>query len=121
MPRQKTVMPRGKRPPRAAAANSAVINNVLLGKRNIGPALGAAAANLPGPSSHPRNRLHRPHPTGGIGVKKMDRFHRRNRDIKIKKVLPQPRVVNVKKNGVVVRKMIMRGKTYFPGKRRKVY
>ena len=48
MPRQEIVMPRGKRPPRAAAANSAAIN-VLLGKRNIGPALGAAAANLPGP------------------------------------------------------------------------
>ena len=80
MPRQKTVMPRGKRPPRAAAANSVAINNVLLGKRNIGPALGAAAANLPGPSSapsfalaHSRNRLHRPHPTGGIGVKNMGR------------------------------------------------
>ena len=73
MPRQKTVMPRGKRPPRAAAANSTAINNVLLGKRNIGPALRAAAVNLPGPSSapsfapaHPRARLGRPRPSGEL-------------------------------------------------------
>ena len=122
-------MPRGKRPPRAAVANSTAINNVLLGKRNIGPTLRAAAANLPGPSSapsfapaHPRARLGRPHPSGGIGVKNVDHFRRRPRNIKINKLLPQPRVVNVKKNGVVVRKMTVRRKTYFPGgKRRKIY
>ena len=118
MPRQKTVMPRGKRPPRAAAANSLAINNVLLGKRNIGPAL---AANLPGPSrapsfapAHPAGRINRPRPSGGIGVKNMERFRKRNRDIKIKKVLPQSKVVQVKKNGVVVRTMTVRRKTYFP-------
>ena len=53
MPRT-IVMPRGKRPPRAAAANSSAINNALLGKRNIGPAL---AANLLGPSSAPDRPL----------------------------------------------------------------
>ena len=53
------VMPRGKRPLREAAANSSAINNALLGKRNIRPAL---AANLPGPSSAPD----RPRPSGGI-------------------------------------------------------
>ena len=89
MPRT-TIMPRGKRPPRAAAANSSAINNALLGKRNIGPAL---AVNLPGPSSAPD----RPCPSGGFGVKNMDRFRKRNRDIKIKKVLPQSKVVQVKK------------------------
>ena len=68
MPRTK-VMPRGKRLPRAAAQNSAAINNVLLGKRNIGPALGAAAAAaVAGPS-----RLGRPVPAGGVGVKKQKR------------------------------------------------
>ena len=91
-------MPRVKRPPRAAAANSAAINHVLLGKSNIGPALGAVAAALPGPHSapsftpvHPRARLNRPRPTGGVGVKNMDRFSKRTRNIKIKKVLPQPK------------------------------
>ena len=53
MPRT-IVMPRGKRPPRAAAANSSAINNALLGKRNIGPAV---ASNLPGPSSAPDRPL----------------------------------------------------------------
>ena len=102
------IMPRGKRPPRAAAINSSAINNVLLGtKRNVGPALGAVAGALPGPSNAPR-RLGRPRPLGGIGVKNMECYHKRNRDIKIKKVLPQPRIINVKKNGVVVRKMTVR-------------
>ena len=120
-------MPRGKGPPRAAAANSSAINNVLLGKRNNGPAL-AAAVNLPGPSSapsfapaHPSRRINRSRPSGGIGVKNMERFRKRNRDIKIKKVLPQSKVVQVKKNGVVVRTMTVPRKTYFPGRRKKVY
>ena len=52
MPRQKAVMPRGKRPPRAAAAVSKAINNALLGKKNIGPAL-AVPAVVAGPSSRP--------------------------------------------------------------------
>ena len=112
------LMPRGKRPSRAAAINSSAINNALLGaKRNVGPALGATAAALPGPSSV----IARPRPSGGIGVKNMDRFRKRNRNLKIKKVLPQPKVVNVKKNGVVVRKMTVHQKTYFPGRKKKVY
>ena len=120
MPRTK-LMPRGKRPPRKAVINSTAINNAILGsKQNVGPALGAAAAALPGQSNAPR-RLGRPRPSGGVGVKTMDRYRKRNRDIKIKKVLPQPRIVNVKKNGVVVRKMTVRRKTYFPGRRKKVY
>ena len=126
MPHQKKVMPRRKRPPRAAAAVSAAINNVLLGKSNIGPALGApvavAAAAVAGPSStpsfapaHSKGRLGRPRSAGGIGVKNMQAFRRRNRDIKIKKLLTQPKTINVKKNGVVVRKMVVRGRALFPG------
>ena len=113
MPRT-IVMPRGKRPPRAAAANSSAINNTLLGKRNIGqPSLqiyqGLVARQID------------LCPSGGIGVKNMDRFRKRNRDIKIKKVLPQSKIVQVKKTGVVVRTMTVRRKTYFPGRRKKVY
>ena len=120
-------MPRVKGPPLAAAAISQAINNILLGKKNIGPALAAPAA-VAGPSSqrtfapaHPRGRLGRPRPSGEIGVKNMQAFRRRNRDIKIKKLLPQSRAVNVKKNGVVVRKMIVRRRAYFPGRSKKVY
>ena len=120
MPRQKKVMPRGKRPPRAAAVVSQAINNVLLGKNNVGPALAAPAPAVAGPSSapsfapaHPRRRLGRPRPAGGVGVKNMQAFRRRNRDIKIKKLLPQPKTINVKKNGVIVRKMIVRRPAYF--------
>ena len=114
-------MPRGRRPPRAAAISSTAINNAILGtKQNVGPTLGAVAAALPGPSNALR-RLGRPRPSGGIGVKNMERYRKRNRDIKIKKLLPQPRIINVKKNGVVVRKMTVRRKTYFPGRGKRVY
>ena len=128
MPCQKTVMPRGKRPLRAAAAVSQAINNVLLGKSNIGPVLAVPAA-VAGPSSqltfapaHPRGRrLDRPCPTGGIGVKNTQAFRRRNRDIKIKKLLPQAKAVNVKKNSVIVMKIIICRRAYFPGRQKKVY
>ena len=86
------IMPRGKRPPRVAAVNPAAINNAILGtKRNVGLALGAAAAALPVPSSAPMPgpsrtpTLGKPCPSGGIGVKNMDRYRRRNKHIKIKK------------------------------------
>ena len=78
MPRQKSVMPRGKRPPRAAAATSQAINNILLGKRNVGPALAAPAA-ASSSSQQPSFVSGRPRPSGGIGVKNMQAFRRRNR------------------------------------------
>ena len=61
----------------------------------------------------------RPVPSGGVGVKKMPT--RRNKSIKIKKLLAQPKQVSVKKNGQVVRRMTVRRKAYFPGRRRKIY
>ena len=113
-------MPRGKRPPRAAAATSQAINNVLLGKRNVGPAL-VAPAVASSSSQQPSFVSGRSRSSGAIGVKNMQAFCKRNRDIKIKKLLPQSRVVNVIKNGVVVRKMTVRRRAYFPGRRKKVY
>ena len=93
MPRQKTVMPRGKRPPSAAAATSKAISNVLLGNNNQNTQ--AAAAAQPGPSrptpsfgpmypsswftpsnAMARARLRR---ASGIGVKNMNHFRRRNK------------------------------------------
>ena len=88
-------MPRGKIPPRAAAAVSKAINNVLLGKQNVGPALAAPA--VAGSSSQPNFVIGRPRPNREIGVKNMQAFRRRNRDIKIKKLLPQSKLKNVKK------------------------
>ena len=46
---------------------------------------------------------------------------KRNKGIKIKKLLSQPKMVTVKKNGQVLRKMAVRRKAYFPGRRRKIY
>ena len=125
----------GKRPPRAvrsAAQAAKAINEVLLGnKRPQAPqpaVAGPSSASTGPPSlsfvSSPRSRVNvvaRPRPSGGIGVKNMQAFRRRNRNIKIKKLLTQPRPIEVKKNGVVIRKMVVRRKSYFPGKRAKVY
>ena len=46
---------------------------------------------------------------------------KRNKGIKIKKLLSQPKMVTVKKNGQVLRKMTVRRKAYFPGRGRKIY
>ena len=46
---------------------------------------------------------------------------KRNKGIKIKKLISQPKMVTVKKNGQVLRKMTVRRKAYFPGRRRKIY
>ena len=101
MPRVKSVPVRSARPSRGAAQMSQAINSALLGtKKNIGPAL-----------------ISRPVPTGGVGVKKMP--SRLNKNIKIKKLLAQPKQVSVKKNGQVLRKMTAHRKAYFPGKEEK--
>ena len=79
------VMPRGKRPPRAAAAVSKAINNVLLGVNNKN---NQPAPRQPGPSrarpsfvpAHPKLRSSR-----GVGVKNIECIRVRNKTIKIKK------------------------------------
>ena len=55
-------------------------------------------------------------PRSKIGTKRT-----RNRAIKIKKLLPQAKIVEVKKNGYVLRKMTVRRRTYFPGRRKVTY
>ena len=103
MPRVKSVPVRSARPSRGAAQTSKAINNALFGsKKNIGPAL-----------------IGRPVPNKGTGIKKMP--SKRNKGIKIKKLISQPKMVTVKKNGQVLRKMTVRRKVYFPGRRRKIY
>ena len=103
MPRVKSVPVRSACPLRGAAQTSKAINNALFGsEKNIGPAL-----------------IGRPVPNKGISVKKMP--SKRNKGIKIKKLLSQPKMVTVKKNGQVLRKMTVPRKAYFPGRRRKIY
>ena len=72
---------RGKRSPRAAATVSSAINNILLNGKtpNSGPSFV--------PSGTPRSR---------VGTKRT-----RNKTIKIKKLLPQAKTVEVRKNGTV--------------------
>ena len=73
-----------------------------LDQKNIGPAL-----------------IGRPVPNKGIGVKKMP--SKRNKGIKIKKLLSQPKMVTVKKNEQVLRKMTVRRKALSPRKKKKIY
>ena len=51
--------------------------------------------------------------------KNNDRVRIRNRRYKIKRFLTQPRNIDVKQNGIVVRRMIVRRKTIYPSTRRR--
>ena len=53
-----------------------------------------------------------------MGEKNNDRIRIRNRMNKIKRILVQPRDVDVRQNGRVVRRMVVRRKTNYPGTRR---
>ena len=55
----------------------------------------------------------------GMGEKNNDRIRIRNRMYKIKRILVQPRDVDVRQNGRVVRRMVVRRKTIYPGIRRR--
>ena len=102
MPRLKSTPVRSARPTRLAAKTSQTINSLLAGtKKSIGPALAKQNTSV------------------DFGIKRLRT--KRKRNIKIKKLLAQPKHVEVRKNGQVVRKMIVRRKAYFPGRRRKVY
>ena len=67
----------------------------------------AAAANKPVPSNQSRRRQ----PRQRIGVKNTEgRIY--GRSFKIKRLLAQQRNIDVKKNGIVVRKMVARRQKY---------
>ena len=71
----------------------------------------AAAVRPPGQRRIPRHR---------IGVKNIE-GRIRNRTFKIKKLLAQPKNVDVKKRGFVLRKMVVRRKTIFPAEVGRAY
>ena len=56
-----------------------------------------------------------------MGVKKIENRRVRNRRFKIKKMMEQPRIVEVKQNGRVICRMVVRRKTIYPGMTRRNY
>ena len=55
----------------------------------------------------------------GMGQKNDDRIRIRNRRYKIKRFLVQPKNIDEKQNGRVVRRMIVRRQTIYPNTRRR--
>ena len=64
-------------------------------------------------------RPRRPVRPGGMGQKNNDQIRIKNRRYKIKRLIAQPKNLKVKRNGVVVRRMVVRRKAIFPGARRR--
>ena len=102
MVRVKNVPVRSARPTRISAKTSQAINSLLIGTKK----------------KH-RTDLSKQNTAVDFEVKRLKT--KRKRNIKIKKLLAQPKHVEVRKNGQVVRRMTVRRKSYFPGRRRKVY
>ena len=71
------------------------------------------AANKPGPSNQRSGRQR-------IGVKNIE-GRICGRSLNIKKLLAQQRNIDVKKNGIVVRKMVLRRRTIFPTEVRRAH
>ena len=96
MVRIKNTPIRSARPSRNAAKTSRAINSLLIGsKRNIETPV-------------------------DLSIKR-PKTVKRNRNIKIKKLLAQPKQVEIRKNGQVIRRMTVQRKSYFPGRRKKTY
>ena len=55
----------------------------------------------------------------GVGQKNNDWVRIRNKRYKIKRYLAQPRNIDVRQNGRVVRRMIVRRQTIYPSARRR--
>ena len=64
-------------------------------------------------------RSKRPARPVGRGEKNNDRIRVRNRRYKIKRYLAQPKNIDVKHNGKIVRRMIGRRQTIYPSTRRR--
>ena len=91
MARTKTTPRKGLTQPRAAAQASRAINSALLGtKKSIGPVLAANVDFNVASSSAPTAplKLVRPKTSGGIGAKKIEGVRKKNKNLKIKRLLP---------------------------------
>ena len=56
-----------------------------------------------------------------MGVKNIENRRVRNRRFKTKRMMEQPRNVEVKQNGRVIRRMVVRRKAIYPGMTRRNY
>ena len=72
---------------------------------------------MPNTQVRPRKPVRPP----GMGVKNMGRIRIRNRRFKIKRMMEQPRNVEVRQNGRVVYRMVVRRRTIYPGEVRRNY
>ena len=63
--------------------------------------------------------MNRDESKAGMSQKNNDRVRIRNRRYKIKRFLAQPRNIDVKQDGRVVRRMVVRRKTIHPTTRRR--
>ena len=61
--------------------------------------------------------MNRDESKAGMSQKNNDRVRIRNRRYKIKRFLAQPRNIDVKQNGRVIRRMVVRRKTIYPSAR----
>ena len=66
-----------------------------------------------------RVRPRRPVRPAGMGQKNNDRVRIRNRRYKIERYLAQRRNINLKQNGRVLRRMVVRRQTIYPSARRR--
>ena len=82
------------------------------------PQAATAAAVKPGPSN--QRRIRQPKQRIGIGVKNIE-GRICSRTFKMKRFMAQPKNISVKKNGVIVRKIVVRRRTIFPDEVRRVY
>ena len=64
-------------------------------------------------------RPRRPVKPPGMGLKNMAKIRIRIRRFKIKRMMEQPRNVEVKRNGRVVHRMVVRRRTIYPGEVRR--
>ena len=71
---------------------------------------------MPRTQCRPRRR---PLVPAGMGQKNNDRIRVRNRRFKIKRCMIQPEDIEVKHNGRVVRRMVVRRQTIYPSTRRR--
>ena len=83
------------------------------------PPAAAAAGVAPFARPGPRGRRGKPR-RQVAGVKNIE-GHACNKRFKIKRLLPKPRNIEVKKRGVVGHRMVMRRETIFPAEVRRAY
>ena len=66
-------------------------------------------------------RARRPVRPSGMGLKNIEKRSVRNRSFKSKRIMAQPKNIEVKQNGRVVHIMVVRRSTIYPDTRRRNY